>query len=88
MIICERDHSPRTARYQKYAKFYGEHFLFDKFFCKYSSFRIIGFNVKFSLSGQLEMAAILKVQLTSTFANVAQNAPQDVPFHMNHVTFG
>ena len=34
------------------------------------------------------MAAILKVQSTSTFANMAQNAPQNVPFHMNHVTFG
>ena len=34
------------------------------------------------------MAAILKLQSTSTIANMAQNAPQDVSFHMNHVTFG
>ena len=40
------------------------------------------------ISYQLEMAAILRVQLTSTFANMAQNTPQDVLFHMNHVTFG
>ena len=59
-----------------------------KFFCKSGSFRIIDLNVKFSLGGQLELVAILKVQSTSTFANMAQNTPQDVPFHMNHVTFG
>ena len=69
-------------------KFHGEHFLLYKFFRKFGSFRIIGLNVKFSLKGQLEMTAILNVQLTSTFANRAQNAPQDVPFHMNQVTFG
>ena len=49
VIICERDRSPRTTRCQKYAKFYGEHFLSYKFFYKSSSFRIIGINVKFSL---------------------------------------
>ena len=63
-------------------------FLFYRFFCKCGSFRIIGLNVKFSLRGQLKIAAILKVQLTSTFANRVKNSPQDVPFHMNHVTFG
>ena len=88
MIICERDHFPRATRYQKCAKFYGEHFVLYKFFCKPGSFRIIGLNVKFSLRSQLEIAAILKVQLTSTFANMAQNAPQDVSFHVTHVTFG
>ena len=82
-----REHSPCTTRSHKCVKFYREHFLFYKFCCKYGSFWIIGLNEEFSPRGQLKMAAILKVQLTSIFANIAENAPQDVPFLMNHVTF-
>ena len=70
MIIRENDHFPHTTRYQKYAELYGE---------QCGRFRVIELNVKLPLAGLLEMTAILKVRLTSTFSNRAQNAPQDVP---------
>ena len=87
MILRERDHFAHTTRYQKCTKFYGEHFLFYHFLCKSGNFRVIGINVKFPLTGILEMATILKFRSTSTISNKAQSALQDVPFRMNHVTF-
>ena len=69
VIIREHDHFLYRTRYWKSAEFYGEYFLFNNFFCKSGSFRVIGLNVKFSLIGLIEMSAILKVRLTSTFSN-------------------
>ena len=61
-IIRERDVTiSRIRQDQKSAKFYGEHFLYYNFFCKFGSFRAIGLNVKFLLTSLLEMSAILKV---------------------------
>ena len=66
----------------------GNIFYTKHFFCKSGSFRVIGLNEKFSLTGLSEMSVILKVRFISTFSNRTQNAPQKHPFYMNHVTFG
>ena len=68
--------------------FWGEYFLSYNYCFKFGSFRVISLNVKFPLTSLLKMATIFKVWLTSIYSNRAQNAPQNVPFYMNHGTFG
>ena len=70
------------SAYNKISKILSHNFFYES-----SSFWVIALNVKFQLTCQSEITGILKILFTLTFANRAQNAPQDVPIHINHVTF-